>query len=159
MKSTIRAAFATSRTALQTIIHGIPRHTIIYAGPPVWHINDIMVNIAFWEYEGAKSVEAFLVGQEYATKDFAEERINCINATIYAAMHDADNHQIDEYVRNGRFALIDALTRVAERDMQRSMLCPWNTHHTVDVFAYSMITHEQEHTHDISARLIQTHSS
>jgi hypothetical protein len=77
---------------------------------------------------GAKSVEVFLVGQTYTTKDFAEEQIDSINATIYAAMHDADNHQIDAYVRNGRFARINARTCVAERDMQRSMLCPWNTH-------------------------------
>lgn len=149
MNNVFTQQLTASRKELQHLVAQYPRHTLIYVGPPEWHINDIMVNIAFWEYEGAKSVNAFLAGSTYVPANFSEERVDSINATIYAEMHDADDALIDEYASTCRNYLVDALQRVPIQDVQNSMLCPWNQYHSVVDFVAGMIAHEQEHIRDM----------
>lgn len=113
-----------------------------------WRARDIMLNVAYWEYEGAKSINAFADNSEYFVPNIGE-RINGINKETYEQFKDQDYSELQTYYDNGRKELIAALQKFNDQDLSNEMMAFFGGKSTITKFINDLIGHEQAHLEDI----------
>lgn len=118
-----------------------------------WRVKDIMANIAFWEYEGAKSLEAFHQSNFYHTPNFSVEIINEINERNFQRYKDKNFEGVLQFFQQGRKKMMSQIKTLQDGDLEKTMMCPWAMTSTVEKFINEMIIHEIDHLSDIQKTL------
>lgn len=137
------------RAAFVDAIQHCDRNTIVYAGSPAWRICDVLVHVAFWEVEGCKSLMAHARHAQYATPDYAEARVDTINALAYAHLVHLPMATQLQYATDCRDAFVRALATLDADAFQRPIACPWAQHAPVATFLTHMYEHERDHLNDV----------
>jgi hypothetical protein len=136
-----------SRDKLHQVIQDADINKIIYHDGG-WRARDIMLNIAYWEFEGAKSLNAFADNSEYVVPNFYE-RQNEINKETFLKFKDQDYSDLELYFDKGREELISALNRFSDNDLSKEVMAFYGGKTSIVEFIDVLIDHEQAHLADI----------
>lgn len=120
---------------------------IIYAEGG-WRARDIMLNVAYWEHEAAKSLNAYRDGGEYFVENLTE-RINIINEETFQHFKDKDYSEILKFYEDGRKKLIDALNKFSDEELNKEHTAFYGGRSQINDLILFLIDHEQVHLADI----------
>lgn len=136
-----------SRNEFLKVMKGIDIDKLVYTDGG-WKARDIMLNVGYWEYEGAKSLNAFAENKEYIIPNFFE-KFDEINKNTFDTYKDQEYSNLLEYFDKGRIEFMNSLKRLNENDLSKEFVPFWGGKSTIVNFILDMISHEQKHLEDI----------
>lgn len=108
-----------------------------------WRVRDVLIHVAAWEAEAARSIEAFARGGEYRLPRFTSE--GAYNAELYQRWKDVDPAAIQAEWDAARNRLAQALASLASRLDEPRLILPWGERNSAAHLIRDMAHHEREH--------------
>lgn len=143
----LRAALAASRQEIDRAREGLPDTALVYPDSG-WRVRDVLVHIAAWEDEAAKSLGAFSRGGGYRIPNFtSEDAFNAATQREWARASDAEAHQ--EYAE-ARQRFLDAIAALDGRLDEKGLVYPWGARGTPAHLVRDMAGHEREHATQVA---------
>lgn len=137
-----------SREKFTEAMSSMDVNKVVYTDPYTWRAREIMLNVGYWEYEAAKSLNAFADGGEYFVPNLAED-INNINKETFEKYKDSDYSELEIYFDEGRTQLLEALNRFSDEDLEKEHTAFYGAKSTISALVDFLIDHEQTHLNDI----------
>jgi len=112
-----------------------------------WRIREILLHLATWDQQVAKSIRAFAEGSEYSLSDL---KLNSFNQEEIDKLSSLSNEQVIEHLKQARQDFKDAVQAVPAEIFSEEMLYPWGDERgTVSLIVKYMVAHDDEHKEDI----------
>ena len=118
-----------------------------------WQIKDILGHIATWDREAAKSLTAYLKGEEYLTADLDEDETDFNERDVIEKRQlSADEIRFDW--KSAREELIAAVRAIPPDSFPGDLLYSWGDERgSIRLLVEYMIEHEEEHLDEILAAI------
>lgn len=146
-KTDLLALMTDTHKTTQKMLEGADLELVVYQDSG-WRIRDIIGHIATWEHVSAKSIFAFVDGDEYFIPDLGDEvDFNQKEVTRQGNLSTAQ--VLDEWEQRHK-EFKDAVSRVPEDKFPGDMLYPWGDEHgNVAKLVKYMCDHDIEHREEI----------
>ena len=143
-KEKLTARLAETHHALQDLLEGVDLELLVYPDSG-WRIRDILGHIATWDWEIVKSLQAFLVGNEYIISGIEEDESE-FNENGVIEQQALSTKQIVSDWNESREDLLALINEIPAVRFPGDLVYPWGDERgSISRLVEYFIEHDEQH--------------